>query len=146
MGHRSRELPGSPAHRPIGMAQCQREADLLRRLYCHGDGSGRTPERAVGSLRYSRTFRPGRCRLLPAPINRARTRGIRRLYNMRLRADYRGDRLTARESAAGLTTAREMLLFMAHMLGLTVVCVGPLLHDAPHLIGFHLKTSNDHIM
>jgi hypothetical protein len=23
--------------------------------------------------------------------------------------------------------------------------VGPLLHDAPHLIGFHLKTSNDHI-
>jgi uncharacterized protein (UPF0332 family) len=70
-------------------------------------------------------FAPGRWRQPPAPIDRVRTRGIRRLYNARLRADYRGDRLTAHESAAGLTTAREMLLFVAHMLRLTVGGIMP---------------------
>jgi hypothetical protein len=70
-------------------------------------------------------FAPGRWRQPPAPIDRVRTRGIRRLYNARLRADYRGNRLTAHESAAGLTTAREMLLFVAHMLGLTAGGITP---------------------
>jgi uncharacterized protein (UPF0332 family) len=65
-------------------------------------------------------FAPGRWRQPPAPIDRSRTRGIRRLYNARLRADYRGDRLTAHESAGELTTAREILLLVAHMLGLPI--------------------------
>src|SRR5919198_1131237 len=53
-------------------------------------------------------FAPGRWRQPRAPIDRARTRAIHRLYNVRLRADYHGDRLTAHESAGELTTAREI--------------------------------------
>jgi hypothetical protein len=65
-------------------------------------------------------FASGRWHQPSAPINRAHTRTIRRLYNARLRADYRGDRLTPSDSAGGLATAREILLLVAHMLGLTV--------------------------
>jgi uncharacterized protein (UPF0332 family) len=65
-------------------------------------------------------FAPGRWRQPPAPIDRALTRAIRSLYNVRLRADYSGDRLTPHESAAGLTTAREILLLVARTLGLAV--------------------------
>ena len=70
-------------------------------------------------------FAPGRCRQPPAPVDRARTGAIRRLYNARLKADYSGDRLTSHDSAAGLTTAREILLLVAHSLGLTVGGITP---------------------
>jgi hypothetical protein len=63
-------------------------------------------------------FALGRWCQPPAPIARTQTRAIRRLYNARLRADYRGDRLTPQDSTAGLTTAREILLLVAHTLGL----------------------------
>jgi hypothetical protein len=65
-------------------------------------------------------FAPGRWRQPAAPIERALTRAIRRLYNARLRADYSGDRLTPCDSATGLETAREILILVAHTLGLTV--------------------------
>jgi uncharacterized protein (UPF0332 family) len=75
-----------------------------------------------GILQY---FAPGRWCQPPAPIDRAWTRAIRRLYNARLRADYSGDRLVPHDSVAGLTTAREILLFVAQMLGLTVGGITP---------------------
>lgn len=65
-------------------------------------------------------FAPGRWCQPPAPIDRALTRAIRRLYHARLRADYSGYRLTPHESTAGLTTAREILLLMARTLGFAV--------------------------
>src|ERR671924_628430 len=70
-------------------------------------------------------FSPGRWRQPPAPVDRARTGAIRRLYNARLKADYRGERLTTHDSTAGLTTAREILLLVAHVLGLTVGGITP---------------------
>jgi uncharacterized protein (UPF0332 family) len=70
-------------------------------------------------------FAPGRWRQPPVPIDRALTRAIRRLYNARLQADYSGDQLTLHDSAAGLTTAREILLLMARTLGLTVGGITP---------------------
>lgn len=76
----------------------------------------------TGILRH---FSPGRWRQQPAPIERALTRAIRRLYNARLRADYSGDLLTPRDSATGLTTAREILLLVAHAVGLTDGVITP---------------------
>jgi uncharacterized protein (UPF0332 family) len=70
-------------------------------------------------------FALGRWRQPPAPIDRVQTRAIRRLYNARLRADYRGDRLTPHDSTTGLTTAREILLLVAHTLGIPVGGITP---------------------
>ena len=70
-------------------------------------------------------FAPGRWRQPAAPIDRAQTRAIRRLYNARLQADYSGDRLTPQHSTTGLTTAREILLLVAHTLGLPVGGIAP---------------------
>jgi hypothetical protein len=70
-------------------------------------------------------FSPGRWRQPPVPVDRARTGAIRRLYNARLMADYTGDRLTPLDSTAGVTTARETLLLVAHTLGLTVGGITP---------------------
>jgi len=75
-----------------------------------------------GILQY---FAPGRWHQPPAPINRAQTCAIHRLYNARLRADYSGDRLTPSDSAGGLEMAREILLLVAHILGLTVGGITP---------------------
>jgi uncharacterized protein (UPF0332 family) len=63
-------------------------------------------------------FAPGRWRQPPAPIDRASTRAIQRLYRARLRAHYRGARLTDVDSTDGLATARHILRLVATTLGL----------------------------
>lgn len=63
-------------------------------------------------------FAPGHWRQPSVAIDRAITRATRRLYSARLRADYKGLRLTTVDSAAGLTTARQILLLVASTLGL----------------------------
>lgn len=63
-------------------------------------------------------FAPGRWHQPPAPLDRALTRAIRRLYSARLRADYRGVQLTSVDSAAGLATARHILLLVAMAVGI----------------------------
>ena len=70
-------------------------------------------------------FAPGRWRQPPAPIDRAQTRAIRTLYNARLQADYSGGCLTPQDSTTGLTTAREILLLVAHTRGLPVGGITP---------------------
>jgi hypothetical protein len=63
-------------------------------------------------------FAPGRWRTPPAPIERALTRAIRRLYADRLAANYRAIQLAALESTAGVTTARQVLHLVAGASGL----------------------------
>jgi uncharacterized protein (UPF0332 family) len=70
-------------------------------------------------------FAPGQWRQPSAPLDRSVTRAIRRLYHARLRAHYTGVRLTATDSATGLTTAREVLQLVANTLGLSTEGIAP---------------------
>ncbi len=62
-------------------------------------------------------FAPGRWRRPPTPLDRRLTRAIRRLYNARLHAQYRGEVLTGPESSVGLSTARQVMQLVAGTLG-----------------------------
>src|SRR5438876_1982745 len=64
-------------------------------------------------------FAPGQWRTSSAPIERALTRAIRRLYADRLAANYRTVRLTSLESTASLTTARQVLRLVSGACGLS---------------------------
>jgi uncharacterized protein (UPF0332 family) len=64
-------------------------------------------------------FTPGHWRHPPAPLERTMTIGIRRLYNARLHAQYRGERLTSQESAQALNTANQVLQLVARTFGLS---------------------------
>lgn len=64
-------------------------------------------------------FAPGRWRQPPIPLERPLTRSMRRLYNLRLRAQYMGERLTSLDSAEGVQTARQVLQLVARTFGLS---------------------------
>jgi uncharacterized protein (UPF0332 family) len=64
-------------------------------------------------------FALGSWRSPPAPIATEMARAIRRLYTNRLKADYRVTRLTPHESMVSLTTARQILHFIAGERGLS---------------------------
>lgn len=64
-------------------------------------------------------FTPGHWRHPPVPLERTMTRGIRRLYNARLHAQYRGERPTSQESAQALNTADQVLQLVAQTFGLS---------------------------
>jgi uncharacterized protein (UPF0332 family) len=64
-------------------------------------------------------FAPGQWRHPPAPLDRTLGRAIRRLYNARLHAQYRGERPTSQDSAEALSTARQVLQLVAHTFGLS---------------------------
>src|SRR6266566_3702653 len=74
-----------------------------------GDPPGRRWEH-TGIVEY---FAPGQWRTPPTPIERALTRGIRRLYADRLAANYRAVHLSSLESTASLTTASHVLRLVA---------------------------------
>jgi uncharacterized protein (UPF0332 family) len=64
-------------------------------------------------------FTPGQWRHPPAPLERTLSRAIRRLYNARLHAQYRGEHPTSQDSAEALSTARRVLQLVAHTFGLS---------------------------
>jgi uncharacterized protein (UPF0332 family) len=55
----------------------------------------------------------------PAPLERMLIRGIRRLYNARLHAQYMGEGCTSQDSAEALRTADQVLALVARTFGLS---------------------------
>ena len=68
----------------------------------------------------SKPFASGQWQTPPRPVEREVVKAIRRLYEDRLDADYQAVRLTALESTAGLTTARQGLRLVAGARGLSL--------------------------
>jgi hypothetical protein len=54
-------------------------------------------------------FVRGQWRQPPTPLERPLSRAIRRLYNARLHAQYRGERRTSQDSVQALNTASQVL-------------------------------------
>jgi uncharacterized protein (UPF0332 family) len=67
----------------------------------------------------SKPFARGDWRMPVHPVERQTMTAIRLLYEDRLRADYRGIRLSNEESDAGLLTARQVLRLVADACGLS---------------------------
>lgn len=70
-------------------------------------------------------FAQGGWRRPPAPLDRALTRAIRRLYNARVHAQYLGARLTSADSTERLLTARQVLRLVARTFGLSHGGIAP---------------------
>jgi uncharacterized protein (UPF0332 family) len=68
----------------------------------------------------NKPFALGQWQTPPRPVERAMVKAIRRLYEDRLDADYQAVRLTALESAGGLTTAKQVLRVVAVARGLSL--------------------------
>jgi uncharacterized protein (UPF0332 family) len=64
-------------------------------------------------------FAPGQWRHPSAPLERTLMRAIRRLYNARLHAQYRGERPTNQDSTQALSIAALVLQLVAHTFGLS---------------------------
>lgn len=64
-------------------------------------------------------FAPGQWCHPPARLERTLTRAIRRLYNARVHAQYRGESRTSRDSADALNTADQVLELVARTFGLS---------------------------
>ena len=64
-------------------------------------------------------FTPGHWRHPATPLDRVLSRDIRRLYNARLHAQYRGERLTSQDSVRALRTAHQVLQLVARTFGLS---------------------------
>jgi uncharacterized protein (UPF0332 family) len=67
----------------------------------------------------SKPFAQGHWRTPTSPVERPIVTAIRVLYEDRLRADYRGVRLTHQGSETGLLTARQILRLVADAYGLS---------------------------
>jgi uncharacterized protein (UPF0332 family) len=70
----------------------------------------------AGILQY---FAPGQWRHPATPLERTLTRAIRRLYNARVHAQYRGESRTGQDSAEALNTANQVLQLVARTFGLS---------------------------
>jgi len=84
-----------------------------------GVALGDAPHGQWSHARILQHFTRGQWRYPLAPLERTLSKAVRRLYNARLHAQYRGERPTSQDSAEALRTARQVLQLVAYTFGLS---------------------------